>query len=90
VFWQDFLSLSQYMAPGSVGEDVSKLQHILARIGEYHGSFTSSYDRPTSEAIARFQRSRRLVADGVVGPLTKILLYEATGAFDHPRLSDAT
>jgi general secretion pathway protein A len=90
VFWKDFLGLSQYMAPGSVGEDVNKLQQLLARIGEYQGSFTASYDRSTSEAIARFQRSRRLVADGVVGPLTKILLYEATGAFDHPRLGDAT
>jgi general secretion pathway protein A len=90
VFWRDFLNLSQYMAPGSVGEDVTKLQQMLARIGEYHGSFSSSYDRTTAEAVARFQRSRRLVADGVVGPLTKILLYEATGGFDHPRLSDAT
>jgi general secretion pathway protein A len=90
VFWRDFLNLSAYMAPGSVGEDVMKLQQMLARIGEYQGSFSSSYDRPTSEAIARFQRSRRLVADGVVGPLTKILLYEATGAFDHPRLGNVT
>ncbi len=90
VFWRDFLNLSPYMAPGSVGEDVTKVQQMLARIGEYQGSFTASYDRATSEAIARFQRSRRLVADGVVGPLTKILLYEATGAFDHPRLGDAT
>jgi general secretion pathway protein A len=90
VFWRDFLNLSPYMAPGSVGEDVTKLQQLLARIGEYQGGFSSSYDRTTSEAIARFQRSRRLVADGVVGPLTKILLYEATGAFDHPRLGDTT
>ena len=90
VFWRDFLNLSAYMAPGTVGEDVMKLQQMLARIGEYQGSFSSNYDRPTSEAIARFQRSRRLVADGVVGPLTKILLYEATGAFDHPRLGNVT
>ncbi len=90
VFWRDFLNLSAYMAPGTVGEDVMKLQQMLARIGEYQGSFSSNFDRPTSEAIARFQRSRRLVADGVVGPLTKILLYEATGAFDHPRLGNVT
>ncbi len=90
VFWRDFLNLSPYMAPGSVGEDVMKLQQLLARIGEYQGNFSSSYDRPTAEAIARFQRSRRLVADGIVGPLTKILLYEAVGAFDHPHLGNAT
>ena len=90
VFWRDFLDLSPYMAPGTVGEDVMKLQQMLARVGEYQGSFSSRYDRSTSEAIARFQRSRRLTADGVVGPLTKILLYEAVGSFDHPRLSDAT
>lgn len=90
VFWRDFLNLSPYMAPGSVGEDVMKLQQMLARIGEFQGNFSSSYDRPTSEAIARFQRSRRLVADGVVGPLTKILLYDAVGAFDHPRLGNET
>lgn len=90
LFWRDFESLSPYLAPGSIGDEVTRLQHMLARIGEYHGALSQSYDQATAEAIARFQRSRRLVADGIVGPLTKIALYGALAGYDHPRLDGDT
>ena len=41
-------------------------------------------------AVARFQKGKRLTPDGVVGPLTMILLYNAVPDYQHPRLSEFT
>jgi Putative peptidoglycan binding domain/Transglycosylase SLT domain len=51
------------------GWDVSVLQFLLAR----HGALVpidGYYDGATEQALRRFQRTRRLQADGIVGPLT--------------------
>src|ERR671934_572440 len=54
---------------GMIGWDVSVLQFMLARRGllvPVYGYF----DRATERALRRYQRSRRLAADGVAGPIT--------------------
>jgi peptidoglycan hydrolase-like protein with peptidoglycan-binding domain len=66
---------------------VERLQKLLARVGVYPSEPSLTYDTATTEAVARFQRSRRLVPDGIVGPLTKIVLYGALDDYPHPRLS---
>jgi general secretion pathway protein A len=90
LFWRDFEGLSLYLAPGSVGPEVERLHQLLARVGAYNGPPSVVYDRATAEAIARFQRSRRLIPDGIVGPLTKIVLYDAVAGYDHPSLGGDT
>ncbi len=87
LFWRDFEALPSMLAPGSSGTEVRRLQNLLHRVGELSGPPTLAYDRATEEAIARFQRSHRLEPDGIVGPLTKIVLYDALATYDHPRLS---
>lgn len=59
------------LSQGAYGWDVSALQFLLARAGHlrlYHvdGHFGSS----TKAGLLRFQRTRRLAADGVAGPAT--------------------
>ena len=90
LFWRDFEDLSPYLAPGSVGPEVERLHQLLARAGTYNGNPSAVYDRATTEATARFQRSRRLIPDGIVGPLTKIVLYDALTGYAHPSLSGDT
>jgi hypothetical protein len=54
---------------GAFGWDVSVLQFMLAR----HGQLVPVYgyfDRATERALRRYQRSRRLAADGIAGPMT--------------------
>lgn len=90
LFWRDFENFSPRLVPGSVGSEVKRLQQLLARVGVYPAEPSLTYDAATTEAIARFQRSRRLIPDGIVGPLTKIVLYGALPDYQHPRLSGGT
>jgi general secretion pathway protein A len=90
LFWRDFETLPSVLAPGSVGTEVGRLQELLVRAGELRGQPTTVYDRSVEEAIARFQRSHRLEPDGIVGPLTKIVLYDALATYDHPRLDEGS
>jgi general secretion pathway protein A len=90
VFWRDFEAFSSRLVPGARGPEVERLQKLLARVGVYPSAPSLTYDTATTEAVARFQRSRRLVPDGIVGPLTKIVLYGALDDYPHPRLSGGT
>ena len=87
LLWRDFENLSSLLLPGTVGSEVERLQKLLVRVGVYPAQPSLTYDTATIEAIARFQRSHRLIPDGIVGPLTKIVLYGALGEYQHPRLS---
>ena len=51
------------------GWDVSVLQFMLARRGALVPVY-GYYDAATERAVRRYQRARRLAADGVAGPLT--------------------
>ncbi|HSB37700.1 MAG TPA: peptidoglycan-binding protein [Gaiellaceae bacterium] len=54
---------------GLFGWDVSVLQYLLARRGQLVPVY-GYFDRATERALRRYQRSRRLAADGVAGPIT--------------------
>lgn len=90
LFWRDFENFSPRLLPGSSGPEVGRLQALLSRVGVYPATPSLAYDTATTEAIARFQRSHRLIPDGIVGPLTKIVLYGALADYRHPRLSGGT
>jgi peptidoglycan hydrolase-like protein with peptidoglycan-binding domain len=61
------------VARGDYGQDVTDLQKMLPRfIGEIDGDFGSV----TEAEVLDYQRSRGLVADGVVGPNTWHALYD--------------
>jgi len=90
LFWRDFEGFSPRLVPGSRGVEVERLQKLLGRVGVYDTQPTLAYDVATTEAVARFQRSRRLTPDGIVGPLTKIVLYGELADYRHPRLTGGT
>jgi hypothetical protein len=64
------------MRRGVFGWDVSVLQYMLARRGQLVPVY-GYFDRATERALRRYQRARRLAADGVAGPVTLAALRRA-------------
>jgi peptidoglycan hydrolase-like protein with peptidoglycan-binding domain len=62
---------------GVLGWDVSVLQYMLARRGELVPVY-GFFDAATERALRRYQRAKRLAADGVAGPKTLTALGRAT------------
>ena len=69
---------------GSTGEDVLRVKQRLLLLGCYPPQLTqitsSAFGRDTQRAVIVFQTNHALVADGVIGPLTRVALFpeEAT------------
>src|SRR3954452_15275112 len=61
---------SRAMHKGRRGWDVAGLQYLLRARGYSAGSVDGGVGAMTARAVHRFQRSRGLAADGVVGPRT--------------------
>ncbi|HLK12731.1 MAG TPA: AAA family ATPase [Candidatus Binatia bacterium] len=89
VFWRDFDGLGPVgvFVPDAKGDAVRRLQGLLRRAGAYAGPDSGVFEQATADAVRDFQRSRLLVADGVVGPLTRIALYGAVGGYPRPALA---
>ena len=63
---------------GFTGKDVVELQGRLRYLGYYDGDITGVFDQKTKNAVTWFQWKFGLKADGIVGPKTKLKLWEAT------------
>lgn len=73
------------LRPGEArGEDVRTLQEWLRVLGHDAGPFDGIYGTRTAEAVAAFQRSAGLNADGKVGPSTRAALATALGIIALP------
>jgi hypothetical protein len=86
LFWRDFEGLGVTFGPETHGAQVARLQTLLGRVGAYTGPVTGVYDDATAAAVRAFQRSRFLATDGLVGRLTRIVLYAAAGGYARPTL----
>lgn len=87
IVWERFEPVPELLAEDAEGRGVLWLQRALAELRFLDGLPTGRFDAPTRSAVARFQRDRGLVADGVAGPLTQIALYGQLTRYPVPRLS---
>ncbi|MEN8246550.1 MAG: AAA family ATPase [Thermodesulfobacteriota bacterium] len=67
---------------------VIMLKMLLRDIGYDDVALTPEYDKETKIIIHKIQQRNGIEADGFVGPLTKIVLYNEKGDFPAPRLVD--
>jgi len=60
------------IGPGSTGDDVKRLQRVLARMLLWNpfGPITGVFDATLETDVKSFQQSNGLPADGIVGPAT--------------------
>lgn len=63
---------------GASGQDVYELQGRLKHLGFYAGKIDSQYGSKTLESVKWFQWEFGMKTDGIVGPKTKLKLYNAT------------
>jgi general secretion pathway protein A len=87
VIWRNFLNLQGLITPQTQGDEVRILKSILRQLGYTQLETTNRYDKETFEIITHIQKKNGVDADGVVGPLTKIILYNESDSFVKPSLS---
>ncbi len=63
---------------GSEGADVLELQATLKLLGFYQGEVSGRYDDPTAAAVAQFQQTAGLPADGVMNAASWRRLFPTT------------
>jgi murein L,D-transpeptidase YcbB/YkuD len=63
-------SKNQILRISSRGSAVNKLQTLLKKAGFYQGAIDGIFGRQTQAAVMKFQQSKKLSADGVVGAKT--------------------
>jgi general secretion pathway protein A len=79
VVWRDYAGLPHIVAAGDEGPHVEWLQLALTRAGFYLADPNGSFDAATLSAVRAFQASSGIAADGRVGPMTKIRIYQDLG-----------
>lgn len=75
--------------PSKSKATIESIQHILARKGFDPGIIDGIWGRRTEAAVKAFQRSKGLVADGIVGPVTWKALFgdaEEQAVADNPAI----
>ncbi|HBB15847.1 MAG TPA: AAA family ATPase [Syntrophus sp. (in: bacteria)] len=87
LLWKDPLNLQTGMTPGSKGERIERLQGLLKEAGIYSMPSTGVHDGNTISAVKKFQSSKGIEADGIVGSQTLMLLYRSIDRFKVPRLT---
>lgn len=65
------------LKPGDTGTQVAVLQRALASLGFSSGKVDGQYGPATKNAVARFQSSAHLTADGILGQVTMRALASA-------------
>jgi general secretion pathway protein A len=86
VVWRAYYVLPEIVELGDRGADVLWIQEALNRLGLLESRISGDYDEATAEAVRAFQRSQSLIADGVNGPMTQMLLYSTLGEPGRPSL----
>jgi general secretion pathway protein A len=91
LFWKDFENVGFLLAVGSVGQNVRRLHALLSKLqdpteGKISLTRQDIYSRQTETAVSRFQKTKQIPSDGIVGPLTLVLLYNSLTGYTHPTL----
>jgi general secretion pathway protein A len=84
--WKNFLTLTG-LIPGSAPPDsVLALKMLLRENGFKEVPMSQEFDPATRRAVEKLQAKYGVPVDGLVGSLTKIILYRENKGYDIPRL----
>jgi general secretion pathway protein A len=86
IVWKNYLSLEGTMPLSHPKGSVIMLKMMLRDLGHEDVALTPEYDIRTRAIIMDLQQRHGIDADGFVGPLTKIVLYNEKEDISAPRL----
>jgi len=86
ISWKNFNGLQGIITERSPGNDIKSLKKLLLQLGYDHILLTEDYDMETIKIIKGIQEKYGLHVDGLVGPFTKIALYNENREFIKPSL----
>ncbi len=72
-------AFAQNFRLGDENEEIATIQSALKQLKFYTGDITGHFGTRTKEAIIKFQKKHKLLADGIVGEDTLRELYTAAG-----------
>ncbi len=74
---QPVINLRTFLRVGDTGAQVREVQRRLRELNYYRGPINGFYDRTTEEAVIGFQRSNSITQTGIVGPTTRMYMFNA-------------
>jgi hypothetical protein len=86
IFWKNIVGFDMIIGRGSDDRAVMMVKSLLQKAGYDHIKLSPEFDYDTRYAIHDFQKTHQLKVDGLVGPLTKIMLLRKAGTFEMPQL----
>jgi general secretion pathway protein A len=88
ILWRDFINLMPSRPSETRGEHIKRLQELLKEGGIYNRPLTGVYDAETLSVVKRFQSSKGIEPDGIVGAQTLMLLYQSIDRFKVPGIRE--
>ncbi len=86
--WKNFYAYSGTIPRDAPDESVIALKTLLRDIGYNDIEITPAYDDPARKAVEEIQEKHGINIDGVVGPVTRIILYNELKSLDIPHIKD--
>jgi general secretion pathway protein A len=87
ILWKNFLSLSGNIPGNASADSILSLKILLRDLGYTGIPLNKDYDPATQKTIELLQFKYGMPVDGIVGSLTKIILYREGKMFDIPQLA---
>jgi general secretion pathway protein A len=88
--WKDFFDFGGTIPKNASDDAVINLKMLLQEIGFGEIGVSPAYDEQVRRAVELIQERHGLTVDGVVGPRTKIILYNELETLKAPRLTSAS
>ena len=87
--WKDFYAYGGDIRQNSSEDSIITLKSHLRDIGFNEVEISPFYDNRTRDAVQHIQEKHGIPVDGIVGPMTKIVLYNETESLKVPRIGNA-
>lgn len=85
--WKNFFALTGTIPLDSPNDSIITLKMLLQDIGFNEVEISPDYDEQTQQAVKQIQKKHGITVDALVGPLTKMVLYNEKKSLEVPHLT---